>query len=52
MGRWTELETESCFNVQAGFELLDSGSPTSAFPVIERAGAVTLEGGDIMLYSS
>ena len=47
-----DLETESCFNVQARFELLDSGSPTSAFPIIERTGAFTLEGGDIMLYSS
>lgn len=47
-----DLEAESCFNVQAGFELLDSGSPTSAFPITERTGAVTLEGGDMMLFRS
>lgn len=47
-----DLETESCFNVQAGFELLDSGSPTSAFPITERTGAVTVKGGDMMLFSS
>lgn len=47
-----DLETETCFNVQAGFELLDSRSPTSAFPITERMAAVTREGGDMMLFSS